>query len=120
MVVYKACTFGRIPEYDEEDQVEGRRVTTFAHGTIVLGRFFSLPRAKQILEDAFLAEPEDNNSPWIREARVWAPSRDPAAKGKIYLWSMLPAAAPAVDDPNRAFYPQARTTLYWIEEMEVL
>lgn len=115
MKVYELCRFGKVRDADPEvvdDEDEW--------GTVVLALHLSEEEARAEGERVFLeSEKSAGSSTWIKEARVWAPSRDPADAGRLYLWSMLPSAAPRMEDPNRAFYPQARTTDIWVTSFEV-
>jgi len=105
LILYAAFTYGVTGEEDGEN----------VYGKIRLGYWHvSLTVAKAEAEQAFLTK-QDKRSNWVKAARAWASSRDPE-DDRLYLWSFLPSAAPAMDDPNRDFYPQARPTNFWIEQ----
>lgn len=115
MKVYELCRFGKVREADPGDADDEDE-----WGTVVLTRRLSEDSAKAEGERVFLASDKSaGSSTWIKEARVWAPSRYGSDKGRLYLWSMLPSAAPAMDDPNQESYPQARTTDIWIVSYDV-
>lgn len=110
MKVYAVCTYGKKGEDEEAVPV---------WDVIRLGPLYtSLDKAKARGEEEFRAGGK-SGTPWVKEAVAWSPSRDSANTDRLALWSFLPAAAPRMDDPNRAFYPQARETGFWIETMEL-
>lgn len=115
MKIYVLNTFGRLPDAEvdlDDDAPEADR-----YGFIVLGRYTTEEAARARGEAEFLARDKSaGTDTWIKEARVWSPDRDPAFPNRICLWSMLPRAAGA---KSEEWYPQARTTSYWYEVVEV-